>query len=44
MSEQLPLFTGSKYAQYEQLLPHIEAMICGETDLIANLEIGRAHV
>ena len=37
MSEQLPLFTGSKHAQYEQILPHIEAMICGETDLIANL-------
>ena len=37
MSEQLPLFTGSKQEQYQQLLPHIEAMISGETDLIANL-------
>lgn len=37
MSESLPLFTGSKQEQYEQLLPHIKALISGEKDLIANL-------
>ena len=37
MSESTPLFTGSKQEQYEQLLPHIKALISGEKDLIANL-------
>jgi GAF domain-containing protein len=37
MSESISLFTGSKQEQYEQLLPHIQALITGETDLIANL-------
>lgn len=37
MSESLPLFTGSKQEQYEQLLPYLQALIDGENDLIANL-------
>ncbi|MFT4738513.1 MAG: L-methionine (R)-S-oxide reductase, partial [Paraglaciecola sp.] len=28
---------GDKRAQYEQLMPQIEALVTGEDDLIANL-------
>ncbi|WP_432710965.1 GAF domain-containing protein [Pedobacter sp.] len=38
MAEDLKIIaTGSKEAQYQSLLPQIEALITGETDLIANL-------
>jgi L-methionine (R)-S-oxide reductase len=37
MSEDLILSTGSKFEQYESLLPQIQAMIKAEKDLIANL-------
>jgi len=37
MAEELIKGSGSKQAQYEAILPQIEAVISGETDLIANL-------
>ncbi len=37
MGEDLVLVTGSKEEQYQSLLPQIEALISGETDLVANL-------
>ena len=38
MAEDLKIIAaGSKEAQYQSLLPQIEALITGETDLIANL-------
>ncbi len=38
MAEDLKIISGSgKAAQYQSLLPQIEALVTGETDLIANL-------
>jgi len=37
MAEDLVITQGDKEAQYQSLLPQIEALIGGETDLIANL-------
>ena len=37
MSEDLTIITGTKVEQYEQLLPQIEGLLTGETDLVANL-------
>ena len=37
MAEDLTIITGTKEEQYEQLLPQIEGLLMGETDLIANL-------
>jgi L-methionine (R)-S-oxide reductase len=38
MAEDLNILQGSdKAAQYQSLLPQIEALLQGETDLIANL-------
>ena len=37
MAEDLTIITGTKQEQYEQLLPQIEGLLDGETDLIANL-------
>lgn len=37
MSEKLVLIEGSKEEQYQTILPQIEALIQGETDLVANL-------
>jgi L-methionine (R)-S-oxide reductase len=37
MAEDLTIIKGTKAAQYEALLPQIEAIISGEPDLIANL-------
>lgn len=37
MSEDLTIIQGSKQEQYASLLPQIEALLEGETDLIANL-------
>ena len=37
MAEDLTIITGTKQEQYEQLLPQIEALLSGETDLVANL-------
>jgi GAF domain-containing protein len=37
MAEDLNIITGSKQEQYETLLPQINALIEGETDVIANL-------
>lgn len=37
MAENLIIKKGSKEEQYQTLLPQIEALIAGETDLIANL-------
>ncbi len=37
MAENLVLVTGSKEEQYQSLLPQIEALISGETNLVANL-------
>lgn len=37
MAEDLNIIAGSKAAQYENLLPQIEALIMYETDMVANL-------
>jgi L-methionine (R)-S-oxide reductase len=37
MSEDLSIITGSKQDQYESLIPQIEGLLTGESDLIANL-------
>ena len=37
MAEDLTIITGTKEEQYEQLLPQIEGLLLGETDLVANL-------
>jgi L-methionine (R)-S-oxide reductase len=37
MAEDLTIASGSKKQQYEGLLPQIEGLLLGETDLIANL-------
>src|SRR4030095_11102090 len=37
MSEDLSIIEGTHQEQYESLVPQIEALITGETDLIANL-------
>lgn len=37
MSEELTIASGSKEEQYQSLLPQIQALVEGETDLIANL-------
>ncbi len=37
MSEDLHIIQGTKEAQYQALYPQIEALITGETNLIANL-------
>lgn len=37
MSEDLSIIAGSKTEQYEGLLPQIEGLLTGETDLVANL-------
>lgn len=37
MAEDLQIATGSKADQYETLLPQINALLDGETDLVANL-------
>ena len=37
MAEDLSIIAGTKQEQYEQLLPQIEGLLNGETDLIANL-------
>ena len=37
MSEDLQIAQGNKQEQYETLLPQIEGLLTGETDLVANL-------
>ncbi|MES2647214.1 MAG: GAF domain-containing protein [Bacteroidota bacterium] len=37
MAEDLFIITGTKEEQYLELLPQIEALLTGETDLVANL-------
>ncbi len=37
MAEDLSVVTGSKESQYESLIPQIQGLLEGETDLIANL-------
>jgi GAF domain-containing protein len=37
MAEDLKIVKGHKEAQYESIYPQIEALLSGETDLIANL-------
>ncbi|SEL67325.1 GAF domain-containing protein [Parapedobacter koreensis] len=37
MAEELYIATGSKEEQYRSLLPQLEALVSGETDLIANM-------
>ena len=37
MAEDLTIIRGSKEEQYATLLPQIEALLMGETDLVANL-------
>ncbi len=37
MAEDLNIITGTKEEQYQTLLPQIEGLLQGETDLIANL-------
>lgn len=37
MAEELHIISASKEAQYQSLLPQIEALIAGESDLTANL-------
>lgn len=37
MSEDLSIAIGSKQEQYETILPQIEGLLTGETDLVANL-------
>ncbi len=37
MAEDLHILEGSKAAQYQSLIPQIEALVKGEDDLIANL-------
>jgi len=37
MAEDLSIITGSKQEQYQSLLPQIEGLLDGETDLVANL-------
>ncbi len=37
MAEDLSIFKGSKQEQYESLIPQIEGLLLGETNLVANL-------
>ncbi len=37
MADDLHIVTGTKKEQYETLFPQVEALLCGETDIIANL-------
>lgn len=37
MAEDLAIATGTKAEQYEALIPQIEGLLTGETDLVANL-------
>jgi len=37
MAEDLNIHTGTKQEQYEELIPQIEGLLYGETNLIANL-------
>lgn len=37
MAEDLSISTGTKEEQYRELIPQIEGLLTGETDLIANL-------
>ncbi len=37
MAEDLTIITGNKAEQYASLLPQVEALLEGETDLVANL-------
>ena len=37
MAEDLSIISGTKKDQYESLLPQIEGLLTGETDLVANL-------
>lgn len=37
MADDLNIITGTKKEQYESLLPQIEGLLHGETDLVANL-------
>lgn len=37
MAEDLTIASGTKEEQYKQLLPQIEGLLTGETDLVANL-------
>ena len=37
MAEDLSIYTGSKEEQYKSLIPQIEGLLKGESDLIANL-------
>lgn len=37
MAEDLSILKGSKQAQYESLIPQIEGLLMGETNLVANL-------
>jgi GAF domain-containing protein len=37
MAEDLHIITGTKEEQYEQLIPQIQGLLEGETDLVANL-------
>ena len=37
MAEDLILVNGNKVAQYESIIPQIEGLLMGETDLVANM-------
>ncbi len=37
MAEDLEIITGSKEEQYQSLVPQVEGLLTGETDLIANM-------
>ena len=37
MAEDLDIITGTKEEQYQSLLPQVEGLLTGETDLIANM-------
>jgi GAF domain-containing protein len=37
MTEDIPIYTGTKAEKYSALLPQLKALTAGETDLIANL-------
>ena len=37
MAESIVVITGSKVEQYERLIPQLNALLSGETDLIANM-------
>jgi GAF domain-containing protein len=37
MAEDLTIITGNKTEQYESLLPQVQGLLDGETDLVANL-------